>query len=697
MKKKVLLTSVLTIAMCLSLITGVTFALFTSTSAVNVAVTSGTIDIVANINGVTTGYDENIVTSANENFTAEIVGDTLTLENMIPGDTAKVTIAVNNASTVTAKYRTFVELKEDDGLFGGLTLKVDDVETNGFTLVSKWNSIEANAQINDVVIDIALPEVGNEYQNKSCKIAFRVEAVQGNAPTTDNADDEISVYNLSDLQNLSNKTNAGTLASGYTFKLENDLDLAGVNFKAIGTDKAFYGNFDGQNHVISNLTVRGTTEVGLFGSVVGKISNLTIKDAEISGTYNAGVVVGWIVGQIDAVHVENAKVVVTPAIKDGVYDDGNNVGGIVGYLCKDGLSDAFLINSSITNADITAYRKIGGLAGAVNNGAYMKNNVGTNVTLRYSTIADGVEYADGKTNCDMGLAYGWNSAPDLSENNEVTGNMVSDKLKIATVNSVEELDDVLTIAGQAGAGNTNVSLPANSTLDLTSSTWTPIKVDGYHGADIVTIDGNGATITGLTAPLFAGGFAGGSGIVVRNLTIKDSNIVSTNGTGSGAFIESCDSMDTITLENCHLINSTVSGSRTGGLLGWTAGYNNTNDGPVKTYVTIKNCSVIGCTITGSSVGAINGHAGNNAWTYTTIEDCTILDNKLNSTDDGGWRVGVVVGTANVGEVYINRITESGNTLTQTGKTAPAGQSNLYGRFVPVSTGKLFIDGVEILA
>ena len=68
---------------------------------------------------------------------------------------------------------------------------------------------------------------------------------------------------------------------------------------------------------------------------------------------------------------------------------------------------------------------------------------------------------------------------------------------------------------------------------------------------------------------------------------------------------------------------------------------------------------------------------------------------LSSTDDGEWRVGVVVGTANVGEMTISGITESGNTLTQTGKTAPDGQSNLYGRFVPGTTGKLVIDNVEI--
>lgn len=245
-----------------------------------------------------------------------------------------------------------------------------------------------------------------------------------------------------------------------------------------------------------------------------------------------------------------------------------------------------------------------------------------------------------------------------------------------------DLQEVLKTAGASGAGDTTIEIVSD--IDLANVVWTPVNVDGYHGADIVTINGNGHKITNLSAPLFSGGFAGGSGIVINDLTIKDSQIVSTNTQGSGAFIECSDSMDVITLDNCHLLNSSVTGSRTGGLVGWTAGYNNVNDGPVKSYVTFTDCSVVGCTITGTSVGAINGHAGANAWTYTKIEDCKIEDNKLISTDDGGWRVGVVVGTANVGQVAINDITESNNTLTQGDVVAKEGQTNLVGRFVPSS-------------
>jgi hypothetical protein len=270
-----------------------------------------------------------------------------------------------------------------------------------------------------------------------------------------------------------------------------------------------------------------------------------------------------------------------------------------------------------------------------------------------------------------------------------------------TVTTVQGLKDVLTSAGLAGAGNSTINIASN--IDLTGVEWTPIKVDGYHGADIVTVNGNGKTITGLTGGLFAGGFAGGSGIVIKNLTIANSTIIANNTQGYGAFVGCADAMDEITLINCHLKNSTIitpnggaDESRIGGLIGWTAGYNNQNDGPVDSYITVQNCSVTGCTLKGAgSIGGIVGHAGANAATFTTIENCTVTDNYLISTDAGAWRVGVVVGTANNGQCVINNITESNNTLSQTDKTAPAGQSNLYGRFVPAGTGTLVIDGVNL--
>ena len=273
--------------------------------------------------------------------------------------------------------------------------------------------------------------------------------------------------------------------------------------------------------------------------------------------------------------------------------------------------------------------------------------------------------------------------------------------KTKTIATATQLKDVLTSAGLAGAGSTVINI--TSDIDMTGIAWTPVKINGYNGADIVYVNGNNHKIKGLTAGLFAGGFAGGSGIIINDLTIENSTIVADNTQGYGAFVGCADSMDKIELNNCHLINSSIitpndgaNESRIGGLIGWTAGYNNQNDGPVDSYINVKNCSVVNCVLKGAgSIGAIVGHAGANAATFTTIENCTVKNCNLTSTDDGGWRVGVVVGTANNGQCVINNITESGNVLSQTGKTAPAGQSNLYGRFVPAGTGTLVINGVAI--
>lgn len=264
------------------------------------------------------------------------------------------------------------------------------------------------------------------------------------------------------------------------------------------------------------------------------------------------------------------------------------------------------------------------------------------------------------------------------------------------VMTTAELRATLTAFTSAGSGDNVIEIGKDIVLKE-GETWVPAKVDGYHGAGVVTVLGNGHKISGLNAPLFAGGFAGNSGIIVKDLTLDGVKINdATSNLGIGAFVCDVDSMPTIELDNCHLTNSEIistGGARVGGLIGWTSGYNKPNDGPVDTYIKITKCSVEGCTISANgSVGGIIGHAGCNPATFHTITDCAVKNCVINSTDDGGWRVGVVVGTANVGELTINNITESGNTITQTGKTAPE-HSNLYGRFVPGTTGKLFIDGV----
>ena len=241
-------------------------------------------------------------------------------------------------------------------------------------------------------------------------------------------------------------------------------------------------------------------------------------------------------------------------------------------------------------------------------------------------------------------------------------------------------------------------------INMTGKNWTPVSVDGYHGQGVITLNGNGKTITGLSAPLFAGGFAGKSGIVIKDLTIADADINdTTNDQGIGAFINCVDSMTRIELDNCHLKNSKIvstGDARVGGLIGWTSGYNNQNDGPVDTKVTLTNCSVENVTIEAKgSVGGLIGHAGANPATYHTITGCTVKDSTLKCTETGkSWRVGDLVGTANVGQVTVDAATSaSQNILTQENASTQKPEGNIFGRKEVGKAGLVIIDNKVVAA
>ena len=241
-------------------------------------------------------------------------------------------------------------------------------------------------------------------------------------------------------------------------------------------------------------------------------------------------------------------------------------------------------------------------------------------------------------------------------------------------------------------------------INMTGKSWTPVSVDGYYGQGVITLNGNGKTITGLSAPLFAGGFAGKSGIVIKDLTIADADINdTTNDQGIGAFINCVDSMTRIELDNCHLKNSKIvstGGARVGGLIGWTSGYNKPNDGPVDTKVTLTNCSVENVTIEAKgSVGGLIGHAGANPATYHTITGCTVKDSTLKCTETGkSWRVGDLVGTANVGQVTVDAATSaSQNILMQENAGTQKPEDSIFGRKEVGTDGLVIIDNKVVAA
>ena len=193
-KSKTFLGAVLSIALCVSLIAGATFAIFTSESKVNIAVTSGTVKVTAEIGDLTTYSGVNITgaaddvlesTTANGTFTnggtATKEGNTIVLNNITAGDKVEFPVTVTNGSNVTVKYRMRVSYANDNGLFSQLKMKIGEY-TNG--TITAWEELQPGSAPMTLACSIELPTSAT-LQTGKCDISLLVEAVQGNAAVTD--------------------------------------------------------------------------------------------------------------------------------------------------------------------------------------------------------------------------------------------------------------------------------------------------------------------------------------------------------------------------------------------------------------------------------------------------------------------------------------------------------------------------------
>ncbi len=99
MKAKIFLSSILTIALCLSLVVGSTFALFQTEQKVNIAVTAGKLDVSAKIQKSSITGDFNNGGEASLTETNKLV-----ISQMTPGDSVTFTIQIENASNIPMIY-----------------------------------------------------------------------------------------------------------------------------------------------------------------------------------------------------------------------------------------------------------------------------------------------------------------------------------------------------------------------------------------------------------------------------------------------------------------------------------------------------------------------------------------------------------------------------------------------------------------
>ena len=169
-------------------------------------------------------------------------------------------------------------------------------------------------------------------------------------------------YQIADVNNFQQLSATPTDWSK-SFILTANIDLTGLTFTqapiAPDTDSAiedfqgtqFTGVFDGNGHVIGYLTITAPTKdyVGLFGYIgsSGKIKNLGVKNATITGRYYVGGLVGY----------NNDGGTLTACYATGSVTGSYYVGGLVG--CND--------NGTLTGChatgSVTGTYYVGGLVG----------------------------------------------------------------------------------------------------------------------------------------------------------------------------------------------------------------------------------------------------------------------------------------------------------------------------------------------
>ena len=201
MKNKIIISSILTIALCLSLITGSTFALFETHKQVNIAVTSGKLEVVATTSGLQSFSRDVENTEKTEDGKsikfengglATLEGGKLTISKMTPGDKVIFYITVDIASDIAMKHKVTWTVKGDLAQYltataqrvelnddGSYTVVDTDVNTAGW---ENWTASEATTLVYRIEVGMDIT-VGNEAQNKTATMDFMFQAVQANADT----------------------------------------------------------------------------------------------------------------------------------------------------------------------------------------------------------------------------------------------------------------------------------------------------------------------------------------------------------------------------------------------------------------------------------------------------------------------------------------------------------------------------------
>ena len=179
----------------------------------------------------------------------------------------------------------------------------------------------------------------------------------GFAVGTGTENNPYQINTAAELAYFAKSVNDGKWYDGEYIILKNNINLNNQEWTPIGNhSNSFRGNFDGRNHTVTGMQIRGELDrVGLFGectkhNVNSAIKNITVKDSVICGINFVGAIVGY----AEEINIENCRSI------GNTINGKTDVGGICGKI---GGYSVGKVSQCYNSSKVTGRGRVGGIAG----------------------------------------------------------------------------------------------------------------------------------------------------------------------------------------------------------------------------------------------------------------------------------------------------------------------------------------------
>ncbi len=554
--------SFLCLLLCLVMIVGVTYAIFTSESNNNIVAGSGKVEVDASIGNIATysfGVEQTegafeLGGTASYNEKANV----FTIDRMAPGDAVSFDISIENKSNIDASYRIKVAFTGGlrDALIATIILpgSTDAAKLTSDDIATEWATLGNDKII--VPVSIELPyTVGDNYSDMSASIVVTVEAVQANAT---------SLVMISNTKYDTLEEAVAAAKNGDTIFLAGDFVMPNVSGKQL-TFAAIKDSF-------TTIDMSGTGDNHNFTGSKLTFEDLTLNfndDSSYKGLHHA-----------DEEHYKNCTIngqqfLYAPTVSftgcDFVNYTGYNVwtygatnvsftgctfttGGRAVLIYNEQTSSSFVANVKLTDCEF------------ISNGAYFaanpekpkaavetgSNGGNTETSNKYNITFEGCTVDDNfqANNSNSALWGNKNSMDDehlLVVIDDVPHTGVDKYVAISNLEMLKAFRDDVN-AGNSYAGKIVI---LTNDIDLGNEEWTPIGTSSkpFSGS----FDGQGHTISNLYINKEVGNIASSNrqglfGTIVpsgatyfKNLTLHNADV--TGGYHVGGLIATSDRSD----------------------------------------------------------------------------------------------------------------------------------------------------------